>query len=181
MKPLLALAALLAVQAPSMDELYKFKKDTTWTYKRMENETERKIVAKALGEEGGKQKIDWQELEKDGSLHKASVISWSVIEGVLTAEAKSKDEEITFGVAKEGIKKGERWQTALGEMVHEGTVELTVPAGTYKDVLKTKLDLGGEGHIGFWMAPKVGLVRIAVVEGAKESQLWELTEFKPAK
>jgi hypothetical protein len=182
MKHVLALSVLsVLTQAAPLDDLYKFKKDTTWTYKRLENETERKIVAKALGEEGGFQRIDWQEFEKDGKLHKSSVISWSVAEGVLTAAAKSQDEEITFGVIKEGSKKGDKWQTALGEMIHEGTVEITVPAGTYKDALKTRLDFGDQGRIDFFLAPKVGLIKIAVVEGAKESQLWELTEFKAAK
>jgi len=182
MKTLFALAVLcLAPQDGKLDDLYKFKKDTSWTYKRLENEVERKIVAKSLGEEGGLQKIDWQEFEKDGKLHKASVISWSIADGILTAAAKSQDEEITFGVIKEGSKKGDKWQTALGEMIHEGLVELSVPAGTYKDALKTKLDFGDQGRIDFYLAPKVGLVKIALFEGPKETQLWELTEFKAAK
>lgn len=181
MKLAALLTACLAMQAAPIDDLYKFKKDTTWTYKHVENGVEYKIVAKALGEDAGKQKLDWKEFETDGKLRKASIVSWSVVDGILTADAKSDEEEISFGVVKEGSKKGDKWQSAIGEMVHEGTLEVKVPAGTYKDALKTRLDVGDQGHIDFYMAPKIGLVKIALFEGAKEAQLWELSEFKAAK
>ena len=181
MKLALLFAACLAMQASSIDDLYKFKKDTTWTYKRLENDVERKIVAKALGEQDGKERVDWKENELDGKLHKASILSWSVSDGILLAHAKSDEEELTFGVLKAGAKKGDTWKTDLGDMVHEGTVELTVPAGTYKDAIKTKLDILGQGRIDFWMVPKVGLAKVALVEGDKTTGLWELTEFKAAK
>jgi hypothetical protein len=180
------LLAALALQAAPLDDLWKFKAETGWTYKKIENGEESKIVARSLGEEAGKARIEWKEFKKEGALKKTTVITWSIEEGVLTADAKGKDpdgqeEEIVFGVIKEGAKKDDTWKTPLGEMKHLGTVELIVPAGTYKNAVQTRLSLGEDGRVDFLLVPKVGLVKIALVEGGKETQTWELTEFKPAK
>ena len=178
-------AACLALQAASLDDLWKFKAETSWTYKRIENGEETKIEARSLGEESGKVRIDWKEYKKEGALKKTTMLTWSMEEGVLTAHAKGKDsegqeEDITFGVIKEGSKKDDTWKTAIGEMKHLGTVEVTVPAGTYKEALQTRLEVG-EGKLDFILVPKVGLVKIVLNEGGKDSQTWELTGFKAAK
>jgi hypothetical protein len=186
MKLLAALTLGLALQAGTLDDYYKFKAETTWTYKRVENGVERKIVATSHGEESGKVRLDWKEYEKSGELHKSSEITWSVREGgVLTADVKSKDpgqdEPLTFSVFKDGAKKDERWTSDLGDVVYQGKVEVTVPAGTYKESVRTQLSLGDEGQIDFYLAPKVGLVKIVLTVQSKEVQTWELTEFKPVK
>ena len=185
MKTTLASVLLLTLQAAPLDDLWKFKAETEWTYKKIENGDETKIVARSLGEESGKVRVEWKEYKKEGALKKTTMLTWSIDEGVLTAEAKGKDadgqeEDITFGVIKEGSKKDDTWKTALGEMKHLGTVELTVAAGTYKNAIQTRLEIG-EGRLDFILAPKVGLVKIVLTEGGKDTQVWELTGFKPAK
>jgi hypothetical protein len=186
MSSLMAALAGLALQAAPLDDLYKFKAETAWTYKRIEDGVERKISARSLGEESGKVRVDWKEYRKDGELHKASVLTWCIDDGALTCTAKSKtddgqDEELSFSVLKDGAKKDDTWQSALGQMAHRGTLDVTVPAGTYKNAVQTRLGLGEDGHIDFFLVPKVGLAKIVLIQQGKETQSWELTEFKPAK
>ena len=185
MNTTLALALLLAIQAAPLDDLWKFKAETEWTYKKIENGDETRVVARSLGEESGKVRVEWKEYKKEGALKKTTMLTWSMEEGVLTAQAKGKDsegqeEDITFGVIKQGSKKDDTWKTPLGEMKHLGTVEVTVPAGTYKEAVQTRLEVG-EGKLDFILVPKVGLVKIVLTEGGKETQSWELTGFKAAK
>jgi hypothetical protein len=180
------LIVALAFQAAPLDDLYKFKAETTWSYKRIGDGVERKISARSIGEEPGMVTIVWKEYRKDGELHKTSILTWFIDEGSLTCTAKSKsddgqDEELTFAVLKDGAKKDDTWQSALGQMTHRGTVEVTVPAGTYKLAVQTRLGLGEDGHIDFFLVPKVGLAKIVLIQQGKETQSWELTEFKPAK
>ena len=181
MRLILIAASVLSMQAAPIADYYTFKADTTWTYKRVENGAERKIAAKVLSNEGGKLKLDWKEYEKDGGLHDSNTITWSLIDGVLTAEARKEgdDNALVFGVLKDGAKKDDRWTTALGEFVHHGTVELTVPAGTYKNAIKTRLSLGDEGKIDFYLVPKVGLVKIDI--HGEGPNTFELSEFKEPK
>ena len=180
---MIVLVAWLALQAQPLDDFYKFKAGTAWTYKRVENGEERTIEARCAGEDGGAVKVEWEERQKDGSLYKSFVLKWSVEAESLKVEAKEKDGDgvIPFTVLKTGAKKDDRWKGDLGEMVHLGVGELTVPAGTYKDAVHTQLGRGEEGQIDFYLAPKVGLVKIVVFEKGKETNLWELTKFTPAK
>ena len=181
MKTLLLLAALLPQAAP-LDDYYKFKKDTAWTYKRVENGAERKVIGKVTGEAAGKVSLEWKELEKDGSVRETSVVSWSVKDGVLTADAGKEGEEpaLSFAVLKNGSKKDDTWSGSAGQFTHQGTVEVTVPAGTYKNAIRIRLALEGEGKIDFWMVPKVGLVKIEIHDGSA-GNTFELAEFKEPK
>jgi hypothetical protein len=181
---MMTLALALALQ----DEFYKFPVDTTWTYKRVQNNEERVILGKALGEKDGRVTIDWMENNLDGSLHEASEVAWSVKDGVLTAEARGKGDDAFFlvlPVLKVGSKKDDTWTTPQGESKHFGVEEVKVPAGTYKDAVHTQLKTGDNLLVDFYMAPKVGLVKVTVMaangDKGADTLTVELKEFKPAK
>lgn len=182
MKPLLTAAAAFALQASSLDEFYKFPAEKTWTYKRVENASERKVVARVTGETDGKLAVDWKEHESDGSLRSTTAVSWFVAEGILTVEARSKSDDgeetvLRFGLLKEGSKKGDTWKVEVGEFTHQGTSEVAVPAGTYKEALWTQLKMEN-GTVDFYLVPKVGLVKIVVTEPGGGDNRFELAEFK---
>ena len=181
MPPMMMMLAVLALQDASLDAFTKFKPGTTWTYKRVEGEVERRIEAKVLGEENGRLRLDWKEVNLDGSLYKKSTVTWFVKDGVLRAEAAADNEgSFEIPVFKAGVKKDEKWSNAEGESTFLGPEEVKVPAGTYKDALKVRLGIGGPdspAHIEFHLVPKVGLVRLSVMAGDGPNR-FELAEFK---
>ena len=73
-KTVLALALFLSLQASPLEEFYKFKAGTSWTYKRLEDNQERKLTGTVIGEEDGKVRVDWKDPDKDGT----SAVTWSV-------------------------------------------------------------------------------------------------------
>lgn len=188
MIPLLLLAAL-RLQEPAIEDFYRFKEGTTWSYKRLENGAESKISGKATGEKEGKVRHEWKETAKDGTSKGDSVLTWSVEDGALTVEARSYAENgnemvLRFPVLKAGSKKGDTWPSPGGDFTHLGTVEVTVPGGTWKNAVRTQLKAGDENtpvKIDITLVPKVGLVKIEIHDPGGAVNLWELTEFKPAK
>ena len=184
----LLLTALLLQETP-IEDFYKFKEGATWTYKRIENGAESKIAGKATGEKEGKVRHEWKETAKDGASKGDSVLTWSVEDGALTVESRSYHENgneqvLRFPVLKTGSKKGDTWPSPGGDFTHLGTVEVTVPAGTWKNAVRTQLKGGDESNpikIDVTLVPKVGLVKIEIHDPGGAVNLWELTEFKPAK
>lgn len=177
---MLALAILLPLQATPLDDYYKFKKGTSWAYKRVEDGAERKITAVVAGDEDGRVKLDWKDPDKDGP----AMVEWSIQNSILTVEAK-KDADtpgLTFFVLKGESKKDDAWGSLGGEFTHRGTVEVTVPAGTYKDAVWTRFRTSGDGDVtvDFYLVPKVGLVKIEI-NAVNGGNTFELTEFKEAK
>jgi hypothetical protein len=185
MRLILEAALALSFQASALDDFYKFKTDTTWTYKRLEEGAERRIVGKVTGEEGRKVRLDWKDYEKDGSLKESSVLTWSVADKILTVEAHKDGEAVlSFGVLKEGSKKDDKWPSAGGEFVHKGKADVTVPAGTFKDAVWTQFKTGEEGNevkVDFYLAPKVGLVKVEIRTPDGMPNRFELSEFKEEK
>jgi hypothetical protein len=185
MRILLAALLILAFQASTLDDFYKFKAGTTWTYKRLEDGAERKIIGKVTGEEGGKVRLDWKDYEKDGSLKESSVLTWSATDKILTVEAhKDGEAVISFAVLKEGSKKDDKWPSGGGEFVHKGKADVTVPAGTYKDAIWTQFKTGEEGNevkVDFYLVPKVGMVKVDIRTPDGMPNRFELSEFKEAK
>ena len=85
---------------------------------------------------------------------------------------------------KAGSKKDERWTTPLGESTHLGVEELKVPAGSYKDAVKTRLKIGPDDAatvIEFHLVPGVGLARLSLSASGGAPDSFELTAFKPAR
>ena len=186
---ILALAALaiLAQDKPKLDDFYKFKTDTTWTYKVFEDGKDKKIVGRVVGEEEGKVKLDWKKYDKDGTVQETSVVTWSVGDGKLTVESRPENGDgpvLAFSVLKDGAKQNDRWSSTGAEMVHMGTTEIAVPQGNYKAAIWTQLKLGEAGNeikVDFYLAPKVGLIMVLVHPPDGNDTRFELAEFKEAK
>ena len=180
MKTILAAAVLLSVQAAPLDDFYKFKPGTSWTWKRLEDSQERKITGTVTRAENGKIAVDWSDPEKDGT----STVTWSVADGILTVEARKDGEPgLSFALLKEGARKDDKWPSPGGEFTHQGNAEVKVPAGTYKDAVKTQFKTVEEGSgvtIDFYLVPKVGLVKIDILAKDGGKNRFELTEFKEA-
>jgi hypothetical protein len=178
MKLLLTVLLLLPLQA-SLDDFYKFKKGTTWAYKRVEDGAERKITGKVLADDDGKIQVEWSDPDKDGT----TTIKWSVSESLLTLEAgKDGEPGLVFKILKVDSKKDDAWESPGGEVTHKGKADVTVPAGTYKDAVWTRFRTSGDGDttVDFYLAPKVGLVKVEINAG-NGGNTFELTEFKEAK
>jgi len=173
-------AALLLLPQASLDDFYKFKAETSWTWKRLEDSQERKITAKVTSNENGRVAVEWNDPEKDGT----STVTWSVVDGILTVEARKEGEAgLSFSLLKDGAKKGDKWPSPGGEFTHQGKAEVTVPAGTYKDAVKTQFKTAEEGSgvtVDFYLVPKVGLVKIDILAKDGGKNRFELTEFKEA-
>jgi hypothetical protein len=167
-------------QGQALDDFYKFKKGTTWTYKRVEDGAERKITAAVASDDDGLVKLDWKDPDKDG----ASNVTWSVENNLLKVEAKKDGDGIglTFFVLKGDAKKDDAWASVGGEFTHKGTAEVTVPAGKYKDAVWTRFRTSGDGDVtvDFYLVPKVGLVKIEI-NAVNGGNTFELSEFKEAK
>ncbi len=179
------LLALLAVQDASLDAFYKFKPGSTWSYDRVEKDAKRTVSARAVGEENGRMKIDWQEHNADGSLHEAEDFTWFVKDDVLRVEVRNRNNGGVFEVPllKAGVKKGEKWSNPEGESTFLGPEEIKVPAATYKDALHVRLNLGAADPpipIDIYLVPKVGLVKVSITSDEGPNS-FELTEFKEAK
>ncbi len=178
MKTALALALLLPLQASSLDDFYKFKVGASWTWKRLEDSQERRITGTVTSNEDGKVGVGWSDPEKDGT----STVTWSVVDGILTVEARKDGEPgLSFALLKDGAKKGDKWPSPGGEFTHQGKAEVTVPAGTYKNAVRTQFKTVEEGSgvtIDFYLVPKVGLVKIDILAKDGGKNRFELTEFK---
>ncbi len=185
MKSLLV-ALVLSFQAAPLDDFYKFKPETTWTYKRFEGNAERRVVGVVVGDENGKVKLDWKDYEKDGTLHERSTVTWFMADDILTVEGRPEgtDQVLTFAVLKKDAKANDQWAWTGGQAVHKGTTEITVPAGTYKNAVWVQLK-GGEDNkdfsVDFYLVPKVGMVLIKINTGSGEANQFELAEFKEPK
>jgi hypothetical protein len=182
MNAMVASALILSVQAAPLDEFYRFKAGTSWTYRRLEDSQERKITGTVTGEEDGKVRVEWKDPDKEGT----SAVVWSVVGGVLTVEARKEGETggLSFALLKHGAKKDDKWPSPGGEFTHQGKKDVSVPAGTYKDVVWTQFRTAEEGSgvkVDFYLAPKVGLVKIEIFAKDGGTNRFELTEFKEAR
>jgi hypothetical protein len=177
---IITVALLLLPLQTSLDDFYKFKAGTTWTYKRLEEGKERKITVKAAGEADGKIKMDWSDPDKDGN----SIVTWTVSDSLLTVEARKEGDAsgLSFAVLKVDSKKDDGWASPGGEVTHKGKADVIVPAGTYKECVWTRYRTSGEGDVtvDFYLAPKIGLVKVEI-NATNGGNTFELAEFKEAK
>lgn len=179
-------AALLLAQEPALDDFYKFKTGTSWSYKRVENGVERRIDAKVTGEDAGRVKAEWKELDKAGALVSTSQVAWWVEDGALSFEAKTFLENgnemvLKFPLLKGGAKKGDTWTGGGFEYLHEGTMELKLPAGEWKNAVKVVMKGGAPDSpvkIEVHFVPKVGLAKVEVQDPGGAENRYELLEFK---
>ena len=177
----LATTLVLCLQASPLDDFYKFKPGTSWTYKRTEDGTERTITGVVADEKDGKVRLEWKDPGEGGT----DTVTWRVEDKILIVESAKEGggTELAFGVLKEGAKKDDTWTSYGATITHRGTTEVTVPAGTYKEAVWTHLKLkedGDEVTVDFYLVPKVGLVKVDIKTKKGGKNRFELTEFKEA-
>ena len=181
------LALLLAPQEDTGEQFYKFKPGTTWTFKHKEGGKEAKAVLTVTEEKDGKVYLQSKESREGEAEPRIETPVWYVENGILVwADLRAEKLRPTFYLYKLGSKKGDTWPAGPrdGEATHLGPVEVTVPAGTYKDVVQIRLTRPRLGTVTFWLAPKVGLVKAerAPREGEEEKAVqMELTGFQEGK
>jgi len=191
---IVALATLLFVQQDTGEQYYKFKAGCAWTYKLLERGTEKKLVMSVTKVDGDKVWVDSKEYVDDRE-DKVEKFTWSVDKQIVqwSKEVEDGKYEPMFHIYKAGTKKGDTWPGAPEgsspfklTATHSGTEEVKVLAGTYKDVVVVKL--GAEAgmdevpkiSITFYLAPKVGVIKLVVDMGDDKNSL-ELQEFKEGK
>jgi hypothetical protein len=184
--------ALLALLLPAFPQdtaepFYKFKPGTTWTFKQKADGKEGKVVLTVTEEKEGKVYLQSKETREGEAEPRVETPVWYVENGLLVwADLRAETLKPTFYIYKPGSKKGDTWPAGPrdGEATHLGTAEVTVAAGTFKDVVQIRLARPRLGTVTFWLAPKVGMVKAERVpregEEAKAVQL-ELAEFKEGK
>jgi hypothetical protein len=184
MRIFVAFALLLPTQDEGGESFTKFKVGTTWTLRQKTDDREKRITLSVLKSEGGKTTVQSKEYADEDEEPRIDTALWYVEDGYLIWEMGEGDAKLTVRVLKLGSKKGESWKGTLrGKEEYEGTnlgtEELTVPAGTYKNVIHVRLsDPKGAGTFHF--APGVGLIKLEQERG-RQRVVTELTEFKPAK
>lgn len=171
---------VLALQA----EFWKFEKGTTWTYEHAAGEEKRRVVVtlEGVNDEGASLAT---KIYKEGAAepegHVSSIepmdggFAWT---GVYWTGGPVGDFVETL-LLKPDAKKDETWKPSTRKpwtATHRGSVEVKVPAGTYKEA--RLIDLAcGDIKVRTWFVPKVGLVRIEREDGFVS----ELKEFTPGK
>jgi hypothetical protein len=162
MKTILLAALPFLLQADPLDSLVRFPKGTTWKYQVAIKQEERKYSGEQAWEVveagDGKIRIRNKTTQRAGELEttQEETFDWSLKEGVLSWNA--------IQLHKAGARKGDAWKTRgfLGEEAearHEGTSEVKVPAGTYKEAILIQLK-ADKSEYRVFLVPKVGMVRL---------------------
>lgn len=185
---IVAVAILLGVpQEDTGEQFYKFKSGTVWTFKHKEGGKEGKVVLTVTEEKEGKLFLDSKESRDGEAEPRADTMVWYVENGLLVwGELRGGKVRPTFHVYKPGSKPGDTWPAGPrdGEATHLGVGDVTVAAGTYKGVVQIRITRPSLGTVTFWLAPKVGMIKVERVpkegEEAKAVQM-ELAERKEGK
>lgn len=174
-------------QEDNGEQFYKFKVGTEWEYEETDPEGNKVSVTTVAKVEEGKVTLESKDYkDKDRKeLIKTETMILSVKDGILWIGGEEGEAMPPIPMYKLGSKKGDVWKWKMGEgeeareidVSHEGTCEVEVPAGKYKDVVKIEVKLGEMGSLKFYLAPKVGLV----MGEFGENQTMKLTKFTPAK
>ncbi len=174
------------------EEFYKFKKDTAWTFDRSEDGKAGKMILTVLKDEDGTVHVDskdWRRL--DAEKPREETLLWRVEDGCLTwTSLRDGKERDKMRLVKLDASKGETW-TVRDEgkdqvtATHQGTCEVSVPAGTYKDAVRIDLSFGKDGKesyvMSMYFASKVGLVKMAGTRAGGKAMSMELKEFAEGK
>lgn len=185
---LLAAAALL--QADTGESFCRFPKGTSWTYRRSQGDTAFKVVMTVTDQAEGRLVVESREYAEEGKEPRPKTLAWAVEEGfLLWGEFKGGKIQSPLRVYKIGSKKGDTWKSPVGEgkgdleATHMGTVEVKVPAGTYRDAVQVAFRFGTDQPkplMEIVLAPKVGMVRFGGSAGSLQAVM-ELEEFKEGK
>ncbi len=174
-------------QEDNGEQFYKFQVGTEWEYAQTDAEGDKTSVTTVVKNEEGKVTLESKDYkDKDRKeLIKTETLILSVKDGILWIGGEGDQPMPPLPLYKLGSKKGDVWKWKMGEgeeareidVCNEGTSEVEVPAGKYKDVTTVEVKLGEMGSLKFYLAPKVGLI----MGEFGENQTMKLTKFTPAK
>ncbi|MBI2901339.1 MAG: hypothetical protein HYY17_14235 [Planctomycetes bacterium] len=182
---------LMACQEDTGEQFYKFKTGTLWVYERTEGPRKGKTTFTVTKEEKGKVYVDSvEEWEGTDEATKDQMV-WSIEDGCLVwNQLKDDKTALLFSPYKTGSKKGDTWRfssqvlSGWWDMTHQGSGEVDVPAGKYKDVVHLQgkpriVDDVSLKQVDFHFAAGVGLLKLEVVTPEGKSST-VLKQFKPA-
>ena len=185
-----ALVGLLlagVLQDDTGEQFFKFPVGTSWKLVLKEGDKETKIELQVLRHEEGRTIVESKELRSEGEPRLATLAWWAEEGHVIWGEKRGEKLRPELRVYKIGSKKGDTWDASAGaatpvaaKATHFGTLEKKVTAGTYKDAVQVKLDLGGM-KAEMFLAPKVGLIRMEMNAEGEPAKTVELVEFKEGK
>lgn len=190
---ILALAALLP-QDDKGEGLYIFPVGTTWVYEEIQQEEKgekkKRVVMKVLKAEEGKTEIKSQDFADGSKEPTFTKTLYSYLEDGYVVWGREVDGKMQAQVRffKVGAKKGDTWTFGEGKkavtLTHMGTTELTVKAGTYKDVIQVQMIFGDAtmtGTADFFLVNGIGMIKAEMKLGTMVHNIIELQEFTPAK
>ena len=190
MRPWILIAAAGLLQADSGESFCRFSKGTTWTYRRAQGGAAFKVVMTVVDEADRKIVVESREYVEEGKEPSLKTLAWAVEDGYLVwGEYKGGKIQSPLRVYKAGSKKGDTWKSPVGEgkgdleATHMGTVEVKVPAGTYRDAVQVAFRFGADQPkplMEIVLAPKVGMIRFGGSAGSLMAVM-ELEEFKEGK
>lgn len=167
--------------------LYRLPAGTTWTFQVDDGGKAGKMILKVLEDKDGKVTIETQEF-KDAAAAEPSKVAkllWSTDDGCLMWSSVRDDKtRPLWRIYKFGSKKDETWaaggESRTAEAANLGVEEVTVPAGTYKDAIHTRVKVDETENLEFYLVPKVGLVKFVRNDGDRKIVM-ELKEFTAGK
>jgi hypothetical protein len=163
------LTALLGQE--DLDSLYRFKKDTTWTYKRIrhhgDHTHESQVIYKIIKFEGDTSEID---ISTNGQ---GAPLIWRAEDGYLMyGPVVGKDAKMIFRAYKSGAKEGDTWDAAGPDLpeipenasltaTHKGEKEVEVPAGKYNSTWVQIVAKRGDQAVtlDFYFVSGTGLIK----------------------
>lgn len=181
---------LAFLQAESAEKFLDFKKGTSWIYDEVRDGAKIKIVNTVERRQENRVFVSVQE-ERAGGKIDQGIVAWYAENGFLLLGLESEEGILPlFRFYRLDSKKDDAWDAAPhdpgleSQAVHFGTEELTVPAGTFHDVIhiqiQTQIKGGEAGTMDLWFTPGFGLLK-SDVEAGEHRAVKELREFTPAK
>lgn len=145
---------------------FMFREGTKWTFSQKRNNvrSDTTVTSRVTKCTEGRNVVSHESYDAAGKLVSSSEeVRW-VENGQLWSsqlvDGKQVDPQMLY---KLGATKGESWVLSLGDTTatHEGRVEITLPAGTYKNAIEVKVTSDADKQVvaHFWLVPEVGLVK----------------------
>ncbi len=167
----------LALQQDTGEQFYKFKKGTTWTYDVTEGGLKKEMTWQVVEEQKGIIFIRSEERQEGKIVGETEVRVWCMEDGYLVCKP-DKIKGLDFRLYKPGSKKGDTWEgLPNGEAgaAHQGTKEIKVPAGAYKDVVQIQFFFMGK-PTQYYFAPQVSVIKMET-----NGRVVELKKFEEGK
>ncbi len=160
---LLAICGATSKGADMGERFYNFKKGTQWSFDADFNGDKRIAVFTVTNHSDNRTEFEYDIYNPPDPGATATLDEiWYIQDGYVVWGSNDFGNIAPYWfIYKLGSKKGDTWKGPFGkgQATHMGTTQVSVPAGTYKDVIHIRLtDEDAKVH-DFYYAPSVGLVR----------------------